>query len=136
MRARARSLHELSPSPVVAGDGIDMTALEIVAVTAGILLVGYLAVSELKTDFFQRSHMKRLIAEGYARLRAARYRRRYDRRVHRKSEIREPSCCAVGNAQKPASKRKSRLRRKMLRHRPENQRQEEGGTAGNHDHAC
>ena len=76
MRARARSLHELSPSPVVAGDGIDMTALEIVAVTAGILLVGYLAVSELKTDFSQRSHMKRLIAEGYARLRAARYRRR------------------------------------------------------------
>ena len=112
-----------------------MTALEIVAVTAGILLVGYLAVSELKTDFSQRSHMKRLIAEGYARLRAVRYRRRYDRRVHRKSEIREPSCCAVGNAQKPASKRKSRLRRKMLRHRPENQRQEEGGAADNHDHA-
>ena len=136
MRGRARSLHELSPSPVVAGDGIDMTALEIVAVTAGILLVGYLAVSELMTDFSQRSHMKRLIAEGYARLRAARYRRRYDRRVHRKRKLREPSRSAVGNAQKPASKRKPRLHRKMLRHRPENQRQEEGEAPGNHDHTC
>jgi hypothetical protein len=136
MRGKARSLHELSPSPVVAGDGIDMTALEIVAVIAGILLVGYLAVSELMTDFSQRSHMKRLIAEGYARLRAARYWRRYDRRVHRKRKLREPSRSAAGHAQKPASKQKSRLHRKMLRHRPENQRQEEGGGAGNRDHAC
>jgi hypothetical protein len=65
-----------------------MTALEIVAVTAGILLAGYLAISEFRTDFSQRSHMNRLIAEGYARLRAARYRRRSHRRVLRKSKLR------------------------------------------------
>jgi hypothetical protein len=124
MRGEAGSLHELSASPAVAGDGIDMTALEIVAVTAGILLIGYLAVSELRTDFSQRLQMKRLIAEGYARLRAARYRRRYHRPVHRKRKLREPSRGTVGNAQKPASKQKSRLRRKMLRHRPESQGQE------------
>jgi len=64
MRGEARSLHELSASPAVAGDGIDMTALEIVAVTAGIFLIGHLAVSELRTDFSQRLQMKRLIAEG------------------------------------------------------------------------
>jgi hypothetical protein len=89
MRGKARSRHESSPRPAIAGDGIDMTALEIVAVTAGVLLVGYLALSEFRIDFSQRSHMKRLIAEGYARLRAARYRRQSYRRVHRKRKLRE-----------------------------------------------
>ena len=47
-----------------------MTALEIVVVAAGFLVNGYLAISELRIDFSRRSHMKRLVAEGYARLRA------------------------------------------------------------------
>jgi hypothetical protein len=48
-----------------------MTALEIVAVTAGLLVNGYLAISELRVDYLQRSHTKRLVADGYARMRAA-----------------------------------------------------------------
>ncbi len=58
-----------------------MTALEIVVVTASLLVTGYLALSELKIDFLQQLQMKRLAAQGYARLRARRYRKQLDRRM-------------------------------------------------------
>ena len=48
----------------------------------------------------------------------------------------EPSRGTAGNAQMPASKRKSRLHRKALRHRPGSQGQEAGKAPGNHDRAC
>ncbi len=111
-----------------------MTALEIVA-AAGLLLNGCLAISELRTDFSQHAHMKRLIAEGYARLRATRRRRRFYQRLHRKRKLGELSRGTVRNAQWPASEQKSRLHRKMLRHRAKRQRRKEGEAAHNHDHA-
>src|SRR5208337_4780644 len=99
-----------------------MTALEIVAVTAGLLLNDYLAISELRTDFSQCSHLKRLVAKGYARLRAARHRRRYYRHFRRKRKLGVVSCGTARNAQRPASKQKPRLHRKMLRHRAKRKR--------------
>jgi hypothetical protein len=112
-----------------------MTALEIVVVTAALLVNGCLAVSDLRIDFSQRSRMKRLVAEGYARLRAARSRRRRYRRADWKRKLGKLSRDTAANAQRPASKQQSRRHRKMLRHRAERQRRKEGEPADNHDHA-
>ena len=80
-------LDQVLESPAIAGESFGMTALEIFAVTAGLLVNGYLAISELRVDYLQRSHMKRLVADGYARWRAARSRRRYVRRVLREGKL-------------------------------------------------
>ena len=128
-------LDQVSESPAIARDSLDMTALEIFAVTAGLLVNGYLAISELRVDYLQRSHMKRLVADGYARLRAARFRRRYVRRVLRKGKLAKPSGGAVRERPRVASKQKSRLHRKVLRHRAERKRRKEGKAPHNHNHA-
>ena len=112
-----------------------MTALEIVAVAAGLLVNGYLAISELKIDFLQRSHMKQLAPEGYARLRAARYRRRYHRRVHRKRRLGVISRGTVRSMPRVALEKKPRLHGEMLRHRSERKRWKEGEPPDNHDDA-
>jgi hypothetical protein len=112
-----------------------MTTIEIVAVTAALLLNGYLAISEFRTDFSQRSHMKRLAAEGYARLRAALYRRRYHRRVHRKKRLGVISRGTVRSMPRVASEKKPRLHREVLSNRSERERWKEGEPADNHDDA-
>ena len=100
-------LDQVSESSAIAGDSLDMTALEIFAVTAGLLVNGYLAISELRVEHLQRSHMKRLVADGYARWRAARSRRRYVRRVLRKGKLARLSRGAVRDTPRVASKQKS-----------------------------
>ena len=52
-----------------------------------------------------------------------------------KESSRELSRGTVRNAQRVASKQKSRLHRKMLRHRAERKRRKEGEPADNHNHA-
>ena len=112
-----------------------MTALEIVVVTAGLLANGYLAISELWVDYLQRSHMKMLVADWYARWRAARSRRRFVRRVLRKRKPTRLVRDEVRETPRVALKQKSRHHREMLRHRAERKRREESKAAHNHDHA-
>ena len=95
-----------------------MTTLEIVVITAVLLVNAYLAISELRVDFSQRLQMKRLIAKAYARLRAARCGRRYGRRFYRKEPLGEPARGTMRNA-RTSSTQKSRVDRDVLRHRPE-----------------
>ena len=98
-------LDQVSESPAIAGESFGMTALEIFAVTAGLLVNGYLAISELRVEHLQRSHMKRLVADGYARWRAARSRRRYVRRVGKLARL---SRGAVRDTPRVASQQKDR----------------------------